>query len=745
MAKRKSKVDIEQLTPIEQIRLRPGMWIGSAENPTTIFVEIIDNALDELFSGRTDKIEISTDINKYFIVKDWGHGIELTSSKMPNCDVPVELVTKLFSGGKFFDSYGFSSGMHGCGMVVVNAMCEQFILTTLYDDDNYIRYYFDDGIFNKKEIIPKHKQTFSTEIRFKPSSKYFESLEYNEEIIKEKLYAANCCISDESLIIYNGERITDNTISNFMEGIEEDYIRCSESVNRSGEEVKLFLGLTNTDNGKDFRGVVNLIPTNDGTHFRCATNVVKSMLFEIAQRKKMHIKTPEDILVPIKIALILKLKSPTFDSQTKNKLTSKKEIFETGITKCVYDIISKNGNFIESWLKRSEEYRIQIESNKSDKKHKVGKNIIVKGLFECMDHKSNDCDLFLLEGESAGGSLIKCRDPKKHAVLALRGKPLNVAVKSKAMILQNDVINSICAALGYKPFGKIDPDICRYNRIFFLADSDADGCFSGDTRIMTIDNKGYTTFEELVENKIQTVKVYSVNYNGEIIIADAVNPRITKYVKKINKLIINDKEIQCTADHKFMLANGSYKNAEDLTCNDNLRYLSFKDGKNLKLDLNTLLKIKNNTQIELNEPIPMYDITVDETHNFCISTNEENTEGVFVHNSHITSLLTILFQTLLPELIQAGKVFDIEGPLFGYTENGKFIPIYDIKEARDLIASGKKLTRFKGLGEMDPNELYATAVDPTTRHLKKIIYNDINFKKEWDSMGNLIIKDYDGF
>ena len=589
--KKNDKVSIEQLTPIEQIRLRPGMWIGSVSDPTNIFIEIIDNALDEMYSGRCNKINIKMNENNSYTVQDWGHGIELTSPKMPGADVPLELVTKLFSGGKFYDEYGFSAGMHGCGMVVVNALCEKFQLTTIYDDTHYVEYSFKNGEFISKEIINKYgDDPFSTEIYFKPSSEYFEILSIDEERIKNKIEAANCCLSKECEIYLNNELIDGELISNFFSDIPENMKLKGFSENRYGEMAELTIGITDIDNGKDFKGIVNLIPTNDGTHNRTVMNVIKKNMYDIITRNKINIKNMDDILVPIKVGLVMTLKQPTFDSQTKNKLTSKPEDFEKLIQNCFDGILAKavsnmsnepeEKSFLPVWVRKSEDYRIQIESKKKSKEINIGKSVVVKGLFECMNKNTNECDLFLLEGESAGGSLIKCRDPNKHAVLALRGKPLNVAMKSKAAILKNDVINNICAALGYKVFGKIDPELCRYKRIFIAADADADG-------------------------------------------------------------------------------------------------------------------------------------------------------------SHITSLLVLLFHTLLSELIKAGKIFIIKSPLYGYTDKKGFHPVYDLGEVDNLMKSGVKLTRFKGLGEMDPDELYSTAIDPEKRQLYKVMYSDIDFELVWKDMGTL--------
>lgn len=580
---KKSSGEIEQLTPLEHVRRRT-MWTGARTFSTQILLECLENCLDECLSGYSNKLEIDKK-DDYYIVRDYGRGIPLTSTKMPGKDVPVEICTQLFSGGKFESDglYSFAVGQNGIGLLLVNALSSKFYVTTRFNNKFSMQYEFENGIFKGKSKIPY--QEFSTEFKFIPDPQYFESVNIEENVILERLKAAKNCLNESVKLFYCNEEITTDLMTEFMCDTEE--IVTSSTENKVGEECKVFIGLVNDENeGKQFQGVVNLVPTIEGTNSKVSAYVVKNLLLDVANKKKMSIKYGDDLLVPIKLMVILKLKKPEFDSQVKRKFISKRETFEPLISKCVESIIKNNPEFVQLIIQRAEDYRVQIESNRNAKKRKIGRNsVIVKGLFECMD-KGNDCDLFLIEGESAGGNLIRSRDPKKHAILALRGKVLNVGEASKEKILKNEVINNICAALGYKPFQEIDPEKCRYGRVIIAADADQDAY-------------------------------------------------------------------------------------------------------------------------------------------------------------HIINLLVTMFYVLMPELIKSGKIYVVNSPLFGYTEKGKFIPIYDNNEAKRLIDNGKKINRFKGLGEMDPHELYCTAIDPTTRHLFKVIWEDFDLKKEWPDFGRLLVSDYE--
>ena len=136
-----TQTEIEKLSELEHIRRKSGMYIGSNSTPIQLLTEAMDNAFDECLSGYSTKAEILKDDEGYYIVRDWGRGIPLTSSKMPGADVPIEIVTTSFSGGKFSSGlYSFSSGMHGIGATLINALSTNLQITTILDKNHYVRY-----------------------------------------------------------------------------------------------------------------------------------------------------------------------------------------------------------------------------------------------------------------------------------------------------------------------------------------------------------------------------------------------------------------------------------------------------------------------------------------------------------------------------------------------------------------------------------------------------------------------------
>lgn len=735
-----TQTEIEKLSELEHIRRKSGMYIGSNSTPIQLLTEAMDNAFDECLSGYSTKAEILKDEEGYYIVRDWGRGIPLTSSKMPGADVPIEIVTTSFSGGKFSSGlYSFSSGMHGIGATLINALSTNLQITTILDKNYYVRYWFEDGDFIKKETIDRPKDGFSTEIRFFPDKDYFDKLDIDMDTIKQKIEAAKVCLPNDVEIILNGQIITSTLLTNFYDGVEDNLIVHASCENKIHEETKVYIGLTDVDNGKIFKGVVNLIPTDDGSNYRATIGIIKEILMGIANKKKIEIKRDDDILVPLRMVTVLKLKSPSFDSQTKNKLTTKKELFQESITQCVQAIIDNYPEFVDEWLRRVEEYRIQLESNRVSKKKRIGKGLIVKGLFEAMDWRKGESELFVCEGLSAGGTLIKCRDPKKHAVLALRGKPLNAMVKSKSKVLQNEVINSICAACGYKPFQPIDVSKCRYKRIIVAADSDADGCSirCNDYSTISIRNKKTGKIDTIELSDFQ--KLHSVDYEDYEVLAydeelkQYVYTNIDyvwkpKVVHEYLKIEMEDGSILAlTPNHKCLTRRG-WIEASELTEEDEI----LSDSKS-----SNCMKVKHIVHCSNVDEFG-YDLTTD-TGTFCMGKSH-----LVIHNSHIACLCILLFMKLMPDLIKANKLFIARTPLYGYTKNKQFVPVPDQSDANRLMREGVKLTRFKGLGEMDPDELYHSAIDPKTRRLYKVLYSpDFDFEKEWPNMGCLLERVYE--
>jgi len=481
-----NNASIRVLEHIQAIQERPAMFIGEPDTPTHLWLEAIDNARDECLSCRSNRLDVFTEdspIGTYYVTRDWGNGIPITSDGIDE-DVPIAICTKLFSGGKFDGNlYDFSSGLHGVGMTAINALSAILKITTKADNIYHYVYTFNNGAFvNKDKVIIDSNDDgnrFSTEIRFIPDSKYFDSCVCNGDAILEILKIAKYGLGDTVKVYYQHQEIEDTLLDSFKGNncaqlISDEYID-----KKTKQSCRLSIALYNDfDSGKEFKGIVNLLQTNEGNHMNICFNHIKNRLYDISQKgkNKSHLQI-NDLLVPIRVLCTLKIKHPIFPAQTKGKLVTKKEELLPLITPLIDNMIKKNPSFFDTIIQQAEVYRVNLQTSKQSRKSTIGKIVKVDGLKDCSCKDSSKCSLFIIEGQSAGTTFTRCRDPKYHASLALRGKVLNV-VSNKATtgkILANQVIINIASALGYKLFQPMDAKKCRYSKVMILSDADEDG------------------------------------------------------------------------------------------------------------------------------------------------------------------------------------------------------------------------------------------------------------------------------
>lgn len=496
---------IRVLEHIQAIQERSSMFIGETDRPTHLWIEAIDNARDECLSGRSKRIEAFTEdspIGTYYVTRDWGNGIPIRSNGVEE-DVPIAICTKLFSGGKFGgDLYDFSSGLHGVGLTAINALSAILKVTTKIDNIYHYVYTFNHGAFVSRDkviIDSDNGDRFSTEIRFIPDAKYFESNECDGDAILDILRIARYGLGDTVKVLYQHEEVDDTLLESFREDNCVELITDEYIDKKSKQSCRISIALYNDfDSGREFKGIVNLLQTNEGNHMNICFNHLKNRLYEISQKgkNKSHLQV-NDLLIPIKVLCTLKIKKPTFPAQTKGKLVTRKEELSPLIIPVIDNMIKKNSSFFDKVIDMAEAYRVNLQTSKQTRKAIIGKIVKVNGLKDCSSKDPDKCSLFIVEGESAGSTFTRCRNPKYHAYLALRGKVLNV-ISSKATttkILSNQVIANIAMALGFKMFQPIDARKCRYGKIMLLTDSDVDGSHIATLLI----NIFYKLFPELIK------------------------------------------------------------------------------------------------------------------------------------------------------------------------------------------------------------------------------------------------------
>jgi DNA gyrase subunit B len=487
MTKSYTAEDIRKLEPMEQIQISPGMWIGPTDDPHHLVEEAFDNALDEAQGGHVSIIAIKIDTKTHICsIMDNGRGIPISKN------VPITISTELFSGAKFQDNksaYEIASGLHGVGLVCANALSD-FYTVEIYRNNKHAIFNFELGKLKKKSITKHEGQSpFSTKIEFKPSKKIFDSLIPDLNRIKKRLQIASAEMSKVTfaLIIDETKEIFKLTVADYFDqrclqgnNILAQPVLFKSSINPESYNVMMTYVKSGTISPKVLSSV-NLLPVdNGGTHVNHLFEIIKS--YFMAKGKKMGYKfEPQDCLVGLKAYIMLSLKEPKFAGQTKDRLTNNKtslERFAVQIKTQLETHFNENKNQdkngegdLDRILSHFQIYRAKLDSKKF-KSVNTGKRVSTK-FTKLRDCSSKFGELFVAEGESAAGGLVDCRDPRKHAILPLKGKIPSAATAKD--ILKNKEIGELIGAFGTGVGPDFDINDLKYSKIICATDADDDG------------------------------------------------------------------------------------------------------------------------------------------------------------------------------------------------------------------------------------------------------------------------------
>ena len=476
---------IQVLDEIEHIKLNAGMYVGDTTNPTHLIEEALDNALDECLAGHADIVAVNINsTEKMYCVMDNGRGIPLDN------DVPKTISTKLFSGAKFQNnksSYTVCSGLHGVGLVAVNALSDLYIVE-IYRDNRHAKYTFKhaklvEKIDEKYDITKNPKPPFHTKIQFKPSKKIFQTLEVDVNRIRSRLLVASVELPKCHLILNNDNKreIIQITKEEFFKGhcLTENDTEISPIVDLNatdgieGFHVKYSYSMNGSITPRIVTSV-NLLPVESGgTHVSYFFDVLKDYI--TGKAKKLGFKfQPNDVLSGLRVYFSLELTKPEFAGQTKDKIINRREYLDKLIKKIKLEIESyyeSHPQELEFLLNFFQDYRAKLDSKKL--KHSgLGKRASTKytKLRDCI---SENGELYIVEGDSAGGSYIQCRDPRRHAIFPLKGKIPSI-VRAKDILKHNE-IGELIQALGTGVGPHFNIDNLRYDKIICSTDADEDG------------------------------------------------------------------------------------------------------------------------------------------------------------------------------------------------------------------------------------------------------------------------------
>lgn len=479
--------DIYVMEQIQHIRNSTGMYVGSTETATRLLEELLDNSLDEVQAGYCNYIEIKIDNeSKIVSILDNGRGIPFNRTLSPEEDPPIMIATKLFSSGKFdkkdSSAYQIASGLHGVGLVAVNALSD-WMEIEIYRDKKHGKYTFINATEkierSFKKTIPLYKPSY-TKITIKPSDKYFMSIDIDIDTIEERLRIASANFKDLTIILNIGGDIReiksvteDDLIREYLTNTDGlDWISIE---NKSGSEYCLLKLAWDTEapvTQKIF-SCVNLIHVHSGTHIKLINNSIKNIFTYFAKKYKYDFK-PEDCFVFLRCYLNLKIIKTSFEAQVKVKLESKSDL----------SVMNSIESKLKKYLEENDELRTQLldsfqtyrKTLQNKKLVKIGdKNRSSNKFTKLRDCRNIGGELLIGEGDSAVGGLLHVRDPKKHAILPLRGVIMNVLKNSEWH--KNTEVKEIVQAIGTGVEDECDISKLRYSKIILAADADPAGSF----------------------------------------------------------------------------------------------------------------------------------------------------------------------------------------------------------------------------------------------------------------------------
>jgi len=766
---------INVLEGLEPVRLRPSMYIGNVDVAGLhhLVYEVVDNSIDEAMAGYCKNINVTIHSDNSVSVEDDGRGIPVGIHKTEKIPAVEVVLTKLHAGGKFDnDSYKVSGGLHGVGVSVVNAL-SAFLEVEVYSDKKvYYQTYERGKKTSELKVIGKTRKG-GTKIHFSPDPEIFNAVEFSYDILVRRireLAFLNKGIrikivddrsEEEDEFMYKGG------IVSFVEYINKRHTSLHKPIFIEGEksdvQIEVAVQYNDTFKEKIFSFANNINTAEGGFHligFKAAlTRTLNQYLSNGNLPKNLIAKiSGDDVREGITAIISVRIMNPQFEGQTKTKLGNSevKGLVESLVNEKLSMFLEENPSIAKKIIAKAVDAARARDAAKRARDLARNKGALIDAslpgkLAECQVSDPAQREIFLVEGDSAGGSAKQGRNRKFQAILPLKGKILNVEKARFDKILRSEEIKNIITALG-TGVGREEYDIgkLRYHKVVIMTDADVDGSHIR-TLLLTF---FYRQFPEVIENGYLYIAQPPLLKVGkgknELYLKDeqAFNDYIIKRACQ-KRIVTLGTEKEPLTNHRLMiflsnlseyyaiLANiekrGYFEDLTEIVLKESIINKKFLQDKEQMQSLKKALAEKQYDAVDLkwNDDRDVYELTVEP--------RQELKTELILNNPFLTDIGTILIGKGLvytadfqKARILAKKIFSLDTPPFEVNTGDKDsdpVLVFEDKKAlyQHLLEQGKKgisIQRYKGLGEMNPDQLWETTMNPEKRTLLQVRIED---------------------
>ncbi|NOR12637.1 MAG: DNA topoisomerase (ATP-hydrolyzing) subunit B [Candidatus Aminicenantes bacterium] len=750
---------IKVLKGLEAVRKRPAMYIGSTgpQGLHHLVYEVVDNSIDEALAGYCKKIDVTIHVDNTITVIDDGRGIPVGIHRKTRKPAAEVVMTTLHAGGKFdTKSYQVSGGLHGVGVSVVNALSERLDLEIKREGGVYTQSYERGKPVTKLKKIGKTNKT-GTKTTFKPDPEVFQIVEFNFDTLSQRLRELSYLNKGLKISILDERNDTKHDFQ-YKGGIQEfvQYLNQNKSVinpkpiyiesTKNGMVVEMALQYNTGYSETIFSFVNNINTTEGGTHLIGFKSALTRSINQYANTHNLikDLKrnlSGDDTREGLCVVLSLKMKDPQFEGQTKTKLGNSevKGIVDSLVNEELSCYFEENPSVARKIILKVLDAARTREAVRKARELARRKGILESTslpgkLADCQERDPAHSEIFLVEGDSAGGSAKQARDRRFQAVLPLKGKILNVEKARFDKVLKSEEIGLIISALGTGvEQSDFNIDKLRYHKVVIMTDADVDGSHIR-TLLMTffyrqmpqLIEKGHLliaqpplykiskgrsfqylnnerSFEKFIIRKISEEFQLQVNRQKEVIKGDKFRKFLQRIITKRNFIQIMERK-----NYPFFLVDILLKNEVG-----DMEFL--RNPKNMQKIQKLLTEKGIVSTLSKDEEHGLYELAVTFQVNGIVVTSKVNMDLI----------ASASYQTLY----KTNKALEDFRPPFFILHNGDKIKLEnEAKLLEYLYDNGKKgivIQRYKGLGEMTPVQLWETTMDPEKRFLLRVSILDV--------------------